>query len=220
MCADFRAWVCDWKRQIKRAEDRSETLLAVRGEENCIAVFTASSERGNKHAFLHCEVLNMSQRSWNCQRHKRTHKHDDLKRKKTVDVRANAVRNWDMTGRLVWVCVAWPTHWNCQGRKTANTEQKNMHSEDMGSVSELCVSSFQVLLCPTLPRSHSGKSCLIFYSILIITSMFSIDSLVNTVILITAAQHCGVTLSNQNSFVLIGRSTKFHRLALKEVHET
>lgn len=49
----------------------------------------------------------------------------------------------------------------------------------MGSVSELCVSSFQAFLCPTIPRSPPGKSWLIFHGVVIITNMFSIDSVVN-----------------------------------------
>lgn len=202
VCADFRAWVCDWKRQIRKAEKRSETLLAVRGEENYIAVFTASSERGNKRK-LHCEVLNVSQRSWEYQaRHQRTHKHDDVKRKRTVDIIQSQccdILRRDRQAGLGVCTVDWPTHWNWGRWKNDKHGQKNIQSEDMGSVSELCVSSFQVLLCPTLPKSISGKSCLIFYSIVFITSMFSIDSLVNRtiVIIITAAQHCVVTLSNQ-----------------------
>lgn len=52
-----------------------------------------------------------------------------------------------------------------KGEKQKKKDQKNLQSEVMGSVSELCVSSFQAFLCPTIPRSPPGKSWLIFHGV-------------------------------------------------------
>lgn len=95
------------------------------------------------------------------------------------------------TEQTLWDTETWQSgcFWHAlldtKGKKAAKKVQKNIQSEIMGSVSELCVSSFQSFLCPTISRSPPGKSWLIFYGTVVIVNMFSIDSVVNATIITT-----------------------------------
>lgn len=164
--------VCVRERQIRSVEKWSETLLAERGREALQFLWQVEKEETQI-------------KLWGTE--------------SVTERKAWGRVPW-ITEQMLWDTETWQAGWfwralldpGAEGRKAEKKDQKNIQSEVMGSVSELCVSSFQAFLCPTIPRSSPGKSWHILHGVLIITNMFSVDSVVNATI-ITTVQHSTVT---------------------------